>query len=50
MKYQHFSELDQSFIKEETVANACSAARLQAIDANPGWEMRALTSNIVPAF
>jgi hypothetical protein len=50
MKYQHFSELDQSLIKEEVVANACSTGHLQAIDTNPGVEMPAPTSNIVTAF
>jgi hypothetical protein len=50
MKYQPFSELDQSLIKEETVANACCTGRLQAIDANRGGDLPPQTSNIVTAF
>jgi len=50
MKYQHFSELDQSPLKGETIANACSTGRLQALDANPAGEMPLPTSIIVTAF
>jgi hypothetical protein len=50
MKYQHFSELNQSLIKGGNVANACSTGRWQAIDANPGGDMLPPTSNIVTVF